>query len=86
MFPSDHLKQSSITIAGVPQIVYKLPLIDLPEKSLVGIEIPQLVENIIVGPTPFPYPIFEVLADALTKAGVKEAGTRIRISNIPLRT
>jgi hypothetical protein len=86
LYPTDHIKQSSVTIAGVPQIVYKLPLIDLPEKSLVGIETSQFVDNVIIGPTQFPYPIFEVLADALAKAGVTEPGKRIRISNIPLRT
>jgi Protein of unknown function (DUF2971) len=86
IFPSENLKQSSVTIRGVPQITYKLPLADIPEKSLVGIEIPQFVDSIIIGPTAFPYPICEVLADALAKAGVAEPGKRIRISNIPLRT
>lgn len=86
LFPSENLKQSSVTIGGIPQITFKLPLADIPEKSLVGIEIPQFVDSIIIGPTRFPYPIFEVLADALTKAGVAEPGNRIRTSNIPLRT
>jgi hypothetical protein len=86
LFPSEYLHQSSVTISGVPQITYKLPLADIPDKSLFGIEIPKFVDSIILGPTPFPYPIFEVLADALSKAGVEEAGRRIRISNIPLRT
>jgi hypothetical protein len=86
LFPSDYLKQSSVTISGVPQITYKLPLADIPDKSLLGIEIPKFVDSMIIGPTPFPYPIFEVLADALSKAGVAEVGKRIRISKIPLRT
>ncbi len=86
LFPSEHMKQSSVTIAGVPQIVYKLPLVDLPDKSLLGIEIPKFVDSIIVGPTQFPYPIFEVLVDAMSKAGVAEPGKRIFTSNIPLRT
>jgi hypothetical protein len=86
LFPSENLTQASVTIGGIPQITYKLPLADIPEKSLLGLGIPQFVDSIIIGPTPFPYPIFEVLADALAKAGVSEPGTRIRISNIPLRT
>lgn len=72
LFPSETLKQTSVTIAGIPQIAYRLPLADIPEKSLTGIEIPQFVENIIIGPTSFPYPIYEVLSDALSKAGVEQ--------------
>jgi hypothetical protein len=86
LFPSPTLMQESLTIGGVPQIVYKLPLADIPEKSLVGITIPEFIESIIIGPTRFPYPIFEVLADALGKAGVQDPGKLIRISQIPLRT
>jgi hypothetical protein len=86
LFPSQHMNQVSTTIAGVPQIAFKLPLIDIPEKSLVGIAIPQFLDGIIIGPTKFPYPIFEVLNDAMTKAGVADAGNKIKISNIPLRT
>jgi len=86
LYPSEFVSQHTATIAGVPQIVYKLPLIDRKEIGLVGIEIPSFLEEIIIGPTQYPYPIAEALADVLAKAGVENPHQRIRPTNIPLRT
>jgi hypothetical protein len=86
LITSHALTQVALTIAGVPQIAYKLALKDIPEIPLVGIEIPSFLDEIIIGPTSYPYPISEAFADALAKAGVDQPYTRIRYSEIPLRT
>jgi hypothetical protein len=58
----------------------------LPDFHLNGLEIPAFLDEILIGPTPYPYPITEAFADALVKAGVADPHERIRYSGIPLRT
>jgi hypothetical protein len=52
MNPSPHLTRSIETIHGVPQPVYKIPLRNIPAavptERLDGIEVPQLVERVII--------------------------------------
>lgn len=86
IFKSDLIADATITIDGIPQPVYRLPLSDRPEKGLTGIEIPALLSNVIIGPTQFPFPICEALAGILAGAGVERPFERIHVTNIPLRT
>lgn len=73
-------------IQGIPQIVYKLKLEANPEKGLGWIDVPDLVDKIIIGPTQYPDPIVKAFEDALHKAGVANPEERIAVSNLPLRT
>ena len=72
-------------IEGVPQLVYKIPLKDSQEDDVVGVEIPALVDRVIIGPTAYPIPIAHAFMIALQNAGVTDAASRIVVSNIPLR-
>jgi hypothetical protein len=89
LHPSPHPTKSIETIRGVQQPVYKIALHNipaaLPTERLDGIEIPQLVERVIIGPTQFPTAICEALITALSDAGVHDAARRVVISDIPLR-
>lgn len=82
---SAHLQKSVQVIRGLPQPIYRLPLKDLPEQGLSGIEIPALIDRIIIGPVDSPFMIFEAFSDLLREAGVTEPEKKIVISNIPLR-
>lgn len=79
------LVEDTVSIGGVPQRIYKIPLQDIPEEGLIGIELPQLIERIIVGPTKFPAVIADALEAELRSAGISDAESRIVISDIPLR-
>jgi hypothetical protein len=72
-------------IDGVPQLIYKIPLKDSPEDDVVGVEIPMLVDRVIIGPSAYPIPISHAFALALYNAGMTDAGSRVVVSNIPLR-
>jgi hypothetical protein len=37
-------------------------------------------------PSPYPWPMYEAFTAALTKAGMKEAGARVFVSGIPIRS
>src|SRR5262245_4077604 len=87
--PSRHVRKSIETIRGVPQPVYKSPLCNIPgatpAERLDGIEIPQLVERVIIGPTQYPMVIRDAFVSKLEEAGVTDASQRVVVSDIPLR-
>lgn len=72
-------------IDGVPQIVYRIPFEDSPDKGLYGLDIPKLFNRIIIGPTSYPYEIFEAFVRLLEEKGVQDAESKVFVSSIPLR-
>ena len=84
--PSPLLTSSTEVIAGVPQIVHKIPLLDNREKDVVGVGIPALVDKVIIGPTVYAAPMYAAFVAALADAGVQDANTKVVVSGIPLRS
>jgi hypothetical protein len=82
---SERLVQDIQSIAGIPQPICKIPLRDVAEEGLVGIEIPTLVDRIIIGPTQFPVAMYEAFVSLLTQAGMQDAHEKVCVSDIPLR-
>jgi hypothetical protein len=81
---SEWIKSEIIALNGVRQPVYKLPLDNIAEVSLVA-GIPELLDRIIIGPTEFPFALGAAFQQLLTDAGVKDAENKISVSRIPLR-
>ena len=73
------------TIAGIPQIIYKIPIGGGPPNELNDISIGTMLDRIIIGPSPYPWAMYEAFATALTDAGVADAGNKVFVSGIPLR-
>ncbi|WP_165790696.1 DUF2971 domain-containing protein [Pleomorphomonas carboxyditropha] len=73
-------------VNGIPQPVYKMPLQSQPNLGIVGIDIPQLLSGVIIGPTQFPFVVWDAISMVLSRAGVDDAMSIIKPSNIPLRT
>jgi Protein of unknown function (DUF2971) len=86
LLSSVHLTRHVRTLKGVTQPVYDLPLKDIEQEGLVGIEIPQLVHKIIIGPTQYMAATRSALWYLLEEAGVSNPGERIVVSGVPLRT
>lgn len=84
--PSSILRRDVETIRGVAQPVIKLPLKDNPDGSKSGRALADILERIIVGPTDFPLATASAFVDLLTKLGVPDAGKKVIISGIPLRS
>lgn len=84
---SEYLKEEIILRNGLPQKIFKIPLKDIPEIGLRGVEIPSLLNKIIVGPTydNASVDIAEALIDMLKEENVEEVYSKIHLSNIPLR-
>jgi Protein of unknown function (DUF2971) len=72
-------------VAGVPQPVYQLPLDKSVSPILKDIDLPQMFDRLIIGPSPYPWPIYQAFVDILTRAGVPDASERVWASRIPIR-
>lgn len=73
------------TVGGTPQPVYKIPLRDIPEAGLYGLNIPDLVDRVIIGPTRYPLATAEAFTSLMADAGVEAPEKKISLSHIPLR-
>lgn len=82
---SPHMLDDVYSVRGVPQKIHKIPLKNIPEHSLVGAEIPELIERIIIGPTDYPNVVYQAFQKLLSEAGVQNPEERIFVSDIPLR-
>lgn len=73
------------TVAGIPQRVLKIQLVDHPDKGLVGLELAQLIERVLIGPCEHSAVIGQALWQALSDAGVPEPHKKLVYTGIPLR-
>jgi hypothetical protein len=73
------------TIAGVPQLIYKLPLDSAVEPQVAPLDVARIFDRLIIGPSPYSLAMHQAFATALMKAGVADAGARVVFSGIPIR-
>jgi len=83
--PSNLMECSTELISGIPQRVYKLPLDETVAPALIDLDTSRLFDRLIIGPSPYPWPMYEAFVAELTEAGVPNAENRVWISNIPIR-
>jgi hypothetical protein len=84
--PSSLMESSAEVIAGVPQIVCKIPLDAAVSPVLAELDIAAMFDRLIIGPSPYPLAMHEAFKAALTTAGVVDAGSKIFASLIPIRS
>jgi hypothetical protein len=80
------IEQSTEIIAGVPQLVYKFPLDATVSPVFASLDFARVFDRLIIGPSPYPWVMYEAFGDALTRAGVTDAPRRVWTSNIPIRS
>ncbi len=85
MEQSPNVERSIEIVNGTPQPICKFRLKNLPEIGLTGLEIPEILDQVIIGPTKYPDAICEAFVALLERAEVKDAESRIRVTSIPLR-
>jgi hypothetical protein len=83
--PSQLMESSTEVVSGVPQVVYKVPLDASVSDQIADLDFTQIFDHLIIGPTPYPQPIYSAFVDELTKAGVANSAEHVRISEIPIR-
>lgn len=82
---SPYINEVTEVVRGVPQIVQKIQLANVPEAGVNGIAPADLIEAVLIGPTQFPMTLTETFFKAFVDLGVDDPTPRIRHSNIPLR-
>jgi hypothetical protein len=85
-WPSALMEYSTEVVAGVPQVIYKIPLDGSVSNHLADLDFARLFDRLIVGPTQYSWPMYDAFLDALTKAGVADPNKRLFASDIPIRT
>ena len=83
---SNLINKRIVNIRGVPQQVWTIPLKDDPENGLDKMDIPSLLDRIIIGPTDYGKTIASSFIDLLKEKGVDNAEEKVVLSGIPLRT
>jgi hypothetical protein len=83
--PSSLMTSNIETIDGIPQIIYKIPISGGPPSELNEIGIGNMLDRILIGPSPYPWAMYEAFATALSDAGVADPGSKVFVSGIPLR-
>jgi hypothetical protein len=84
--PSTLIDSSVEVIGGIPQLVYKIPLENNSAAGISGLDPTDLLDRIILGPSQFPWVMYEAFVTTLDAAGVKDAASRVYASQIPVRT
>lgn len=72
-----------ITVGGIPQRIALLNLETVFSNNGGGFL--DFLHEIIIGPTAYPWPLWDALVEVLTKNGFKNASQMVKISNTPLR-
>jgi hypothetical protein len=83
--PSPLMEVATEVVSGVPQPIYKIPLDATVNPALATIDFARIFDRIIIGPSPYPWPMYEAFVEALTKSGVSNAAQRVLVSSIPIR-
>ena len=76
---------STEVINGIPQIVYHMPLDKSVSPALEPIDLATMFDRLIIGPSSYPWAMYEAFVDALTGAGITDASKRVQVSEIPIR-
>lgn len=82
---AERLPLDQVALGGVPQPIFKIPMVDYPEEGFYGATIPDLINRVIVGPTQYPAATRTALAQVLGKAGVENSLNRVHCSDVTLR-
>ena len=77
-----------VSIDGIVQTIFLLPLenIEIPQgNSVTGASLPELLDRLIIGPTPNPQLVSLAFIKLLSDSGVTNSNTKVIQSMIPLR-
>ncbi|HET7176832.1 MAG TPA: DUF2971 domain-containing protein [Gammaproteobacteria bacterium] len=82
---SDHVLEETRTISGIPQVIHKVVFENKPAQLITKIELPELLDRVIIGPSQYALSTAQALSKALKEAKVENPDSKIFISDIPIR-
>jgi hypothetical protein len=84
--PSPFIESSTEIIGGIPQLVHKLPLDSARLPATPELDFSRLFDRLIIGPSSYPWVMYQAFVEALKRAGVADADGRVCVSGIPIRS
>ena len=81
--PSTLIDSSTEVVNGVPQLVYKVPLDQSVSPALADLDFSQIFDHLIIGPSSYPWVLFETFTRELAKAGIPLLRSRSGILIFP---
>lgn len=85
LYPSQEVRPEVVSLSGIPQRIYRIPLRDYPERGFVGASPNRLIARVIIGPSNYGPIVRQALIDCMADAGIRDPESRIINSEIPLR-
>ena len=82
---SEYVKQFQEVIGEIPQPVLKIELKDQPSEGLIGLQLEDFIEEILIGPCEFPGIIARAITQELQQHNFINLCNKIRYTGIPLR-
>jgi hypothetical protein len=73
-------------LSGVPQIVFKFPFDASVAPEIAAIDMAAIFERLIIGPSRYPWVMYEAFKRILEQAGVSDPGAKVITSSIPIRS
>jgi hypothetical protein len=71
------IQSTTEVVGGVPQIIHKLPMDASVSPTVSDLDISKICDRVIIGPSPYPWVMFESFVQALTEAGVPDARSKV---------
>ena len=66
-------------------LVHLLPLDISVSSEIADVDFTNAFDRLIIGPSPYPWPMREAFSEALSNAGVTDAKDKVFVSEIPIR-
>lgn len=85
MHRKDRLEEEIRAINGVPQPIWKLPFKNFPEEGLYDLDIPKLVDRIIIGPSDYGFAQYDAFVSELERLGFEDLADSVFVSRIPIQ-
>jgi hypothetical protein len=79
------MESSTEVVAGIPQTVFNIPMDVTVDPVLAELDFARMFDRLIIGPSSYPWVMYEAFVAALEKAGCPQPSERVFISNIPIR-
>jgi hypothetical protein len=79
------LERSTETIAGVPQPILSIPFDAVAYPQMADLDMGKIIERVIIGPTPYPWVMYEAFVEAMRAIGVPNPETKVVASDLPIR-
>jgi hypothetical protein len=74
-----------VSVNGIVQRVHCLRMKNQPDKNLTGADLNELLDKVLIGPTPNPTLVEDAFIQLADMAGLDNPTTRVAVSAVPLR-